>query len=557
MQEGFSCHCLTQALLLLSSCSGTALKNSSIGDTIKVVEQLVARHTILPLRSSFLAARRGTEYTSTSNSMRLALLDGIRPAQTDVISNLASDGGLHRDQDLLEIAPLLFSIATRSKARNSLQKRITEDPWLEALFLYLAEIAGISLTSQATTSPTHHSTKLLEELLQIAIDKAVPLDVSILRNIVIRVSGLLSSEPGECRWTLIAKLLKLDATVLLDSSSLWPGHVDESGSPIAPLTSLFSQLTAAGRSGFHAMSDEYKFIKSSILLPLLREFANARNLDGFLTYFHAELIRLERSRSEMDRDARQLSIWEDQDLMHELRSCSESSLTSAQINKSLLALLPDLEAFSASGSEAVPRTYASLVVLGAILGAVQREETVDTLAGTLQSVCGAMTALLCPMSEWPTEHRWLVWQVATSINKKWYRVWLAMPDTDNPANNNLSEALCKWAVDVVCSLGDGKLSGQTVLEHFGRLQMLQAFRFLSSFAALNDIAGDLRPWYPDFAYAGLEAVTSFLDIGHREIERGHSHLTLSWDGRLETLASTEMLTLALAEAILCVPEVLA
>lgn len=553
---------MVPALLLLLACRERLGKHPAIESTKTVLEQLLARHVVLPTRSSFLAATEQGVASPNRTAIPLLLVDALDSANDKDLPEVTPNVGSRSDERFLSTVPLLFDIAIRSIPREISRKRITEAPWLEGLFLYLMEKVHMPIFSGTPVTMNQQSYQILESMLQMAIDKDVSLETSILRDIVNRFSGFLELQfrKNTCRWSLIGKILELDANVFL-----MPVEV-EAGSSRAPyglLTMLFARMTSMGCKVRSTISDEYRFLRSSILLPLLREFGKARNLSGFLIYWRAELEAQEGFNLESDDELVDsppptlISIWEDRELTNELRTLLESSLTPGQIDNALSLTLPDFKASLKHGDEWGPGAYASAVVIDGILGAIQREETADLVSGTIKTCAFVIIPNLDLYSNWPENHRWRLWQLATVMNLQWHQTWSDALESlttvlRQPTNPHLENAL--EIIEGISSISSWLDATSSDSNEF--LEVFHAFQYVLSFAAVK-LTGDAEIVRSSEAIdQALDAIVTFLEDILNEAQRAKGTLTFQWDGRPESVTFPGPLAVALATAIIRFPRCL-
>ncbi|KAI9871883.1 MAG: hypothetical protein M1830_002329, partial [Pleopsidium flavum] len=567
--EAFASHCLVPALVLLSSCREYQHKYSVLARTVTMLEQLLARHIVLPSRSDFLAAReQGASKASLdsilpSDNTPLALLEPLRSIDSELAPNNTPTAGNNLDMRVVSTIPLLFDVAVRCLPMDTQRKRIMEAPWLEAIFLNLTNQISLPIFSESAVFVSQQSLEIFEQMLQTAIDRNVSLETTILRSIVTRFSGILNIGKDSCRWTLIAKTLKLDANVFLIPTDVKPDPKGFSQPADKLLNTLFSQITTVGCTLLPTFSDDYKLIRSLIVLPLLREYAKARDLSGFLRHWHTELMAHEGSHSTSEDElpdaatSRHLSIWEDVDLINELRSLLESSLTAGQIIKALHSAMPDFEAFLDSGSGSLPGAYASLVVLDAILGAVQREETTDTVSGTVQSISQAITRLLSPSANWPKKHRWRLWHVATLINLQWPQAWSAHTQLHVEDTSTSGFPHIMWALNAIGGIVPSESGLDIVSWSFERyFDVVQAFHFILSCVFVKTRDNSVPSWFSEAVENIIMTIVPLLQYALTEAQREGRDPKFHWDGRPESVTSWDTLIVALATGLLRFPHFL-
>jgi nucleolar pre-ribosomal-associated protein 2 len=300
----FSLHCTKPLLLLLQDVHWKS-----------ELEMLAARNILIPARSDLLAN-----------------------AESQLLSTLTK---LFVIQDPAT-APMFFDIAIRSiQTHGNGRRKQHDDSWLQHAFNILQEgfVAKRHLLNCAA----------LQSMLLSAIHFKVKLDLPSLRKVTSQYA-LSEEEPD---WSLVAALLKLDGNVFL---------IPDPSEDL--LNKLLSKITKLPFRGGYEWSET---ISSDVLIPLMHEFAKARDLNGFLHHWHAELVNFEKLRGNIELEF--FSPWEGDSLQKELQKIFEPSLTLQQIAQ----ILDWLESEVNNTPDAVS------VILQAIAGAVSNEDVVDAV----------------------------------------------------------------------------------------------------------------------------------------------------------------------------------
>lgn len=303
----FSIHCTKPLLQLLGQ-----------GNWKEQLEQVVARNIIIPARSDYIGT---LETTLLTNLTKISII-----------------------QDSAN-APILFDIATRSIQTNGSKRRKPQDDiWLQTAFI----------SFQEAFLPQRHeeNCKALGLMLQTAINFKVNLNLPVLRKATSEFALL----EGRNNWKLVADFLKLDGNVFL---------IPDAEEDL--LDKLLSHITTL------SLEKEWEFVGDQIVLdvlvPLMDEFAKARDLTGFIRHWFAQLITFEKLRKDQPLSIERFSAWEDDALQNQLSKLFEPSLTSHQITQTLDWLSSEVEL----NPEAV------CVLLQAIAGAISKEELVDEI----------------------------------------------------------------------------------------------------------------------------------------------------------------------------------
>ncbi|RKF77753.1 putative urb2 npa2 family protein [Golovinomyces cichoracearum] len=338
----FSQHCASSILSLLHVIrSGNHQINWH-----SPLEKLLSQNIIIPAKK---------KYHENSTSDLLEML--TKPVVTLNILNV----------------PVLFEIAIRSIRHQSTRNRQPEDEaWLQAVFQTLLHLNSDSENQECINS-----------MLKLCIQFKVDLEKKLLQSIVLK-SAISESD---INWILIATIIKLDANIFFGSNeesllALLLGRITESS--LEPCWSTISD---------HVISE--------VLLPIMNEFAKARDLSGFIKLWFNQLCIFERRREK----AQNLSItvfsaWEQERLCLELRKLLELSLSTDQILNLIDWISKNLEK-NPSGA---------CIILEAICGSISgQEDVVDSISLLPYNVIFDKKKTL----ELQSRYRWRAWRLLT------------------------------------------------------------------------------------------------------------------------------------------------
>ncbi|CZR58084.1 uncharacterized protein PAC_07974 [Phialocephala subalpina] len=311
----FSLHSTKSLLSLFRTLDGGEY---SILNWRSQLEVLIARNIIVPAKVA---------HSEHGNSGVLETL-----ARVPVLQNSAN-------------AAILFKVAIRCIQIPGARKRrrLQDDAWLAAVFSTL-KAAILSRASNAASICT---------MLQSAIDFKVSIDLAVLRDIIWKY-GLPKDYED---WNVVAIVLKLDGNTFLipDEKHL--------------LKELFERLTRASLK--ESWPDVEELVLSEVTMPLMAEFARARDLSGFLRHWYTQLVEFERLRKLASPKINFFCAWESDDFTTELRKHFESSLTIQQIVQ-ILDWLQD---------QVTENPHAVCVILEAITGSISGDERVADAVG--------------------------------------------------------------------------------------------------------------------------------------------------------------------------------
>ncbi|TKA72098.1 hypothetical protein B0A49_03784 [Cryomyces minteri] len=446
----FSSECLVSAMRLLSTLSKsvprTAINSSALNSSArqqisilaKQVEQLLARHILLPAHATHFAA--GADGVATSLHR---LVEPLRLPQSDTTEpKVAIEHQLNLD---ISEFPLLLDVSLRCVSRSTPSKRHTEAPWIEYVFTCLADIVGTPVTETKPKTPisdglakeimppresrqeavgswTSKRPQRFEDqrvlglqlMLQVLLEHNASLATQTLTNLAVSYSRVFECKAWDIRWNFLAVIHQLDTSVLLGDTNR---AADKDLPPALPQV-VFEKISTVpvdlppgyANSQHSSDRDSNLGIVNLIVLPLLDAYAKkGRNLVGFVTQWHAQLAKLCEAGCKTNGAAfvTLRTAWESSDLSAALRALLESSLTGRQISQLLELHLENLtvmlirlrakpSSMSGENDDTSVRAdaYASLTLSDAILGAICSDETTDLIQRHLPIFSTTIESLL-------------------------------------------------------------------------------------------------------------------------------------------------------------------
>ncbi|KAI9764574.1 MAG: hypothetical protein M1835_007551 [Candelina submexicana] len=559
----FSSECLSSVALLLPRYRSIIPQDSAIKATIRILEQLVARHIFIPARSAFFAPSHSKTQSGSASKIyepRL-LMDLLKPFREEIMNAQAQiNKTSHSEHPLGELTngiPSLFDTAIRCSTRSSPRKRLADRPWLLALFRGFAEADGISLSYAPGQELPQSKAAVLDQLLHVCVKREVPLETDTLRTIMHQSSGLLGEEGGLVNWHLSAKVLKLDANVFLLSKNT-NGNTDGQGS-VEPnmLRLLLSKITARITREYSRIPQDYLIVKAQIIQPLMLDFSHARNMSGFIEHWRRELTNFnEQHAAGKPERGHALSVWQDEDVGLWLREYLESSMTENQLLQAFTSAHHQLQSSQKTASE-LSGTFASSVVIDAILGAVDQAQTFDMLREEISQVYSTVSGLLLNMdsrlnAQHGTVYRWHLWRILARIyeNSTWAQSLQSDKANTIDASECFTEGLVKEAkVTVQRAMKDE--AREIVTPHSA--DTIEALHFLLALNIDPAESSVLVPLPGDAMSEALAAVTHMLfykvPCPWDPSPTWGKRTSFSWDGNPETLP-------ALLDGDLLVPTIL-
>lgn len=341
----FSIHCTQPILSLLGRVKDG---RDSKSDWAPQLEQLISRNIMNPAKAA--------KWQNSDSDLLVTL------TRISILQDTAN-------------APLLFEVAIRSiQPHGSRRRRPNDDTWLQFVFKNLKD----AMPPQRAES----NGKDVGAMLQCAINHKLNLDLVDLRTITVELA--LPKED----WGLLATIINLDANVFLipnDDQDL--------------LKELLDRIT--NTSVDDSWTELRDHVVSDVLVPLMGEFAKARDLSGFIHHWFAQLVEFDKLRKEAMRFSIDFGAWEDDALQVQLSKLLEPSLTIQQITQILDWLSTEVD----------EHPDAVCVILEAIAGSIHQEEVVDAIGLRLYHVMfdsGASDKL-------DGRYRWRSWRILSRL----------------------------------------------------------------------------------------------------------------------------------------------
>jgi nucleolar pre-ribosomal-associated protein 2 len=424
------------------------------------------------------------------NIMNPAKIEKWEQPDSDLLSTLTKVSVI---QDTAN-APRLFEVAIRSiQPHGSRRRRPNDDTWLQTVFKTLKDAMPPQKASR--------NGKDIGAMLQCAIDHKLGLDLSDLRAI----TSEYSLPEGREDWGLLAIVIKLDANVFLIPN----GEKDL-------LQTLLDRITKTSIDDTRPeVSDQ---VVSEVLVPLMGEFAKARDLSGFLKHWLTQLVEFDKLRKDAMRFSMDFGAWEDDALQEQLRKLLEASLTLHQINQILDWL----------STEVAEHPDAVCVLLEAIAGSINHEEVVDAIGLRFYHIMfdsGVSDKL-------DGRTKWRSWRILSQSLG-----WLMAPNIDELSR------LWQQSAKPFKSLSSRAISN--VIGNTSKLERLEIRRFICAawnFAGKNSqmetsckpfalnvlrqLAQDIRP-LPAELRSGEDLGNEACDSAHKTLEPGFGWTTWS------------------------------
>ena len=330
-------------------------------------------------------------------------------------------------------ASLLFNVAIRSLQRTGLQRRRPQDnAWIQTVFIVLKD----AMPPQRAEA----NRKAIQRMLESAIVHVVAFDLPLLRSVVLEYA----LSEGVTDWELLSTIIKLDANTFLIL-----------GEEKDLLKEVLGRITAAAIEPTWA--GIYGEVVHNVTIPLMKEFAKARDLSGFIRHWYAQLVRFEKLR----KDARLFSMplfsaWEDDTLQLELSKLLEPSLTVQQIDQLLDWL----------SSEVKTNPDIVCVILEAIGGSITREDVIDDVGLRLYDIMFDDGT----SNELNGRYHWRSWRILSRM-----MVWIEDDEREELSKHWLEN---KKPFDTLAAKGGSNGLLEMVAGNTAELEILEVLRFL-------------------------------------------------------------------------------
>ncbi|KAF2087847.1 hypothetical protein K490DRAFT_65127 [Saccharata proteae CBS 121410] len=413
----FSLECLMPAATLLSQLQTSSFETTeAMSRAISQLQALFARHVFIPARTAFfdeqnahLAPRKG----NNAEQGKVALEYLLQPLQADISTN---PKGNPIPYELFRLMESLLEVAISCSNRSTPKKRLDEAPWLQHVFVLFSRWIEVPSSQLKLWKLGEPGRRVLTSMLKTLNEEKVPLDSTVLENVV-RVHAKLFEKKSEAEietfdWDMMAQIIASDPSIFMSARS--PTHDDEdvmdgdtSRQGLSFTDALFDIITDRW-DPFEQKEDDDRLgwerngrndrLARDIIFPLLKAFAQARDLPGFISSWHRQLKRIHKpTRSKLYLSTE----WESKGLVLQLRSVLESSLTPQQTfdmirlySRGLMNIAAAVEtAHEGFGNDA--DIYANMVILTALVNALVSDEVIQAVASALHELQETLAELSC------------------------------------------------------------------------------------------------------------------------------------------------------------------
>ncbi|KAL4869792.1 hypothetical protein BDV12DRAFT_167224 [Aspergillus spectabilis] len=517
--ESFAAHCSQRALRLLHCVRATQLETDERVHVLNGVERLIALHVVLPARTGFFSrGGSGIDYSASepdwspvkpiSDTFRLILCS---PESLDPASATANEGGARKkvSWNTADLIPEFFDIVSRSVPRDTFRRQTDEGPWLETLFVAVAELAFSLVKSEGTAEFLPNFVKILEQLFRVALKQKVQLSLHTLLTHA-AYTGILKDGLSSVEWSLIALLIELGVDIFLPNSGLADSD--------KYLEALLNKINLHWRHGI-STDGSYEIIKAGVVLPLLRGFMSARDLASFMEIWYQQVADIEEARLQ-DNSLSLFTVWEDDDVCNAygelMRNPLNQSLASAQLRAAAVEVRGDGGKFAETSG-----AYGQLVITESGF----RKRSVDLTDGNPDLELFIETVVSTLSTNQALHWRWRLWKLSRNlIENNFQRIDAGLA----PSLKKLTGAATKSIK---------RRHQESTQDLSARLECIEAYQFILAIlknSSSTDNNVDFSPLMKE-----LMKLTKLISA-----EDAVKSMGSAWNGRLDSLDSSAVLCLA-------------
>ncbi|KAF2743574.1 hypothetical protein M011DRAFT_451135 [Sporormia fimetaria CBS 119925] len=433
--DQFSAECLIPLLtlfnrLLVDRSSPAMLKagDSLLRTSIEDLEKLLGRHLFSPARYTFFgSANAEKKDAESSHGTADQLRSSLEPLRAKILqASQIQDSSIAIPEDfmqLFDVIPRLLDLAIKLSPSRTPKTRTAERPWIQAVFVALAECADCPLEAPRYPVPLA-AIETLQKLLGVLRRHDVSIDSEVIADMFWYHTGVKYSliEAKDIHWSLIAALVSADPDTFVTASAPSSTNAGDGRGDLTKV--LFDQVSTACRnhvrcSHIDAMDIDsgarteaspeddfaadperplHETILASVVVPIMSAYARNRDLLGFIDRWYAQLSQNAEAPSRVPLSELIPNIWEDRILDVKLKELLEQSLTLTQIvglfKIHVGAVEPDAINARSTDADSLSRAHSSMVIMRALLWSVNADDTIASLHSHLESLLDSYTNLV-------------------------------------------------------------------------------------------------------------------------------------------------------------------
>ncbi|TLD29482.1 Nucleolar 27S pre-rRNA processing Urb2/Npa2 [Venturia nashicola] len=367
----FSKACLVPVVALYAQIRPLDGNHFSLTEMKVSLEQLLARHFLIPGRASF-SAMSTAKRTKTAGTQPL-ILDLLQPLR-DMVVGLVNDDEHDSLRHLVSTLPSLLEQAIKLCPGNSTKQKLADASWIECFVRSLSHCAGEPIPYEESESgKPDFMVSPLPNMLKLVQENHINLSTIFLESLLQGYSGLSGVTDRTdlpVRWDLITVLLGLSGNVFLkekpknkdnpaesEYTNRIPPYVEALVGTVENTKWEFSLSSkpATRLSNSESPSRALQWSNSvddavtKILIPLMHAYISARNLNGFMDLWFRELRR---HWGELGIRNERAMPWTSVHLRQEFQAALETSLTPARINERLIEYITPIKILLAEAARA-------------------------------------------------------------------------------------------------------------------------------------------------------------------------------------------------------------
>ncbi|KAI9664390.1 MAG: hypothetical protein M1831_002323 [Alyxoria varia] len=390
-------------------------------EIIQALENLIARHLLMPCRQAFFMQDSGKDSTGLYDRLKV-----LKP------SNLNSQSSELTEKELntVQVIPIVFQLGLRCSNLTSPKQRLEETPWMDHMFGATAAFLGFELDQDSSSQPHIPCYEALNKIMSHLVAANVKVKEETLRVLSSRFARSPSLTGDSSFWNCHAEIIALDPTIYLpDREATNDRQMGQ------PMVNLLTQIRSSawsvsglpqGSLAAKRHRTPYNIIKYDILLPIIQAFASTRVLPRLLDLWFNELqhpaigsIIMRRDHLEQ-RDKHQSYVWEDFEVSKEIAPSLGASLSPSEF----LQLLKDYSTEVTQNivnakADSDLRLCAALQVLTTLLLGVRELDSIIMDLPLLEEMITGCMKVLEQFNSKSYNCRWLVWRLLSTATRTW------------------------------------------------------------------------------------------------------------------------------------------
>ena len=471
------------------------------------------------------------------------IMEVLAPLSEVVMLEAQEATSVSHEISMMNTIPMFFEYALKLLPQDTPKQRMTEAPWLRALFIQLNGCISLRFPLSEVSTLSEDVLDTLEALLRLLVENNVSVDTPILESIVLHLSGI---DPVEAqhhvKWSLIGLCMEICPDLAIPvrpNSNLRTGRATSKSNMV--LNRMLDKLTDSGFRDRHEISSDYQVMLDTVVLRLLKSFINARDLLGYFKIWEKRIELWETANESNSQSGAHSplasSIWEDETLLQAISEQLEQVLTAGQITK----FLDDLDSRIANGPDALktnsPESYAQFVVLDCVLNGARSDSLKIHCRVSIESISRKLAACLRTNKTLIVQHRWRIWRVLATVASRF----------------SYQDDLFRDATDTITLSLAQESNSSHLLPHY--YEALFALSFLIAIQEVQN-PGSQHEERSEILSAVIRAFAESAPSVSLPDKEKDSVQPSHWDGRRESITSRETFLFACTAQLISMPRVL-